>query len=101
MGQSVGTPASNVLTLDSEGVFDDLTPRPLLSQALSALAHDRAAMIGILLFLILVAAAVFASLIAPYDPLAIHPQERLQLPTMAHLLGTDELGRDILSRIIY
>ncbi|TNY31084.1 ABC transporter permease [Pelagovum pacificum] len=46
-------------------------------------------------------AAIFAPLVAPYDPIAISPLERMQGPSLAHWLGTDQLGRDVLSRIIY
>ena len=52
--------------------------------------------------LILVAgAAIFAGAIAPYDPLEIDPGNILASPSVSHWLGTDEIGRDILSRIIY
>ena len=54
---------------------------------------------GILLFLILV--AIFAPLLAPYDPAYQDYTAVLAEPSKAHLLGTDEYGRDILSRIIY
>ncbi len=46
-------------------------------------------------------AAIFAPLIAPYPPLMYHPAVASQPPSMAHLLGTDDLGRDQLSRVIY
>lgn len=49
----------------------------------------------------LVLAAIFAPLVAPYSPLQYHPSVSEQAPTLAHLLGTDDLGRDQLSRIIY
>ena len=45
--------------------------------------------------------AVFAPLIAPYDPLAQDVLHALQAPTWQHLLGTDSLGRDVLSRLIW
>ncbi len=45
--------------------------------------------------------AIFAPLIAPYPPLQYHPSVASQPPSAAHLLGTDALGRDQLSRIIY
>ena len=45
--------------------------------------------------------AVFAPVIAPMNPLEIAVQNRLQSPSPAHPLGTDELGRDVLSRIIW
>lgn len=49
----------------------------------------------------LVLLAVFSSFISPYDPTEINVVERLQPPSFAHPLGTDELGRDVLSRMIY
>lgn len=51
--------------------------------------------------LIFVLAAIFAPQVSPYDPLVYHPTLVAQPPTWAHLLGTDSLGRDQLSRIIY
>ena len=53
-------------------------------------------------YLVLIAVmAVLPGAIAPYDPLAIDAGNILASPTSAHLLGTDEIGRDILSRIVY
>jgi len=49
----------------------------------------------------LVGSALFAPWLAPSDPSAIHLEQKLEGPTQAHLLGTDALGRDVLSRIIY
>lgn len=46
-------------------------------------------------------AAIAAPWVAPYDPNAIAPVNRMQGPSVAHWLGTDQLGRDLLSRIIY
>lgn len=45
--------------------------------------------------------ALLAPVLAPYDPLAQEPANRLASPSGEHLLGTDELGRDVLSRLIY
>jgi peptide/nickel transport system permease protein len=45
--------------------------------------------------------AIFAPLLAPYDPLKLFPGYVLKSPSPAHWLGTDELGRDTLSRLIY
>ncbi len=56
--------------------------------------------IGSFLFLVVVALAVFAPLIAPYDPIRTSVMERLQGPSVAHWLGTDALGRDVLSRVL-
>ncbi len=55
---------------------------------------------GVIL-LLFVMAAIFAPQVSPYDPLAYHPVIAAQPPTWAHLLGTDSLGRDQLSRVIY
>lgn len=54
-----------------------------------------------LVLLLFVLAAIFAPLVSPYDPLAYHPAVAEQPPSLAHLLGTDSLGRDQLSRVIY
>ena len=50
---------------------------------------------------IVVIAAITAPIIAPYDPIATAPRESLQGSSLEHLLGTDQLGRDVLSRIIF
>lgn len=50
---------------------------------------------------LIVLAAIFAPLIAPYDPLALNIEDRLAAPDMRHWLGTDQGGRDILSRILF
>lgn len=63
--------------------------------------RNRLALIGLVIILIVILAAVFAPAIAPYDPYARDIRNRIAPPSRAHLMGTDELGRDILSRIIY
>jgi peptide/nickel transport system permease protein len=56
---------------------------------------------GLVLFLLIVFLAIFAPLLAPYDPAKINFPDKLVSPGWAHLMGTDELGRDIYSRVIY
>ncbi len=56
--------------------------------------------IGLILVTLIVLTAVFAPYIAPYSPTAINVKERLADPSFTHLLGTDQLGRDLLSRVI-
>lgn len=56
---------------------------------------------GIIVLLLLVIIAIFAPLIAPYDPYEQNLSKSFLSPSMEHLLGTDLLGRDVLSRIIY
>ena len=65
------------------------------------LFRRRSAQIGGLIVLVLVLMAIFAPLIAPYDPYAINVKDRLQPPSLAYPFGTDDLGRDLFSRIIY
>ena len=57
--------------------------------------------LGIVIVLLFVIAAVFAPWLAPYDPAKIDMNNTLLQPSKAHLLGTDALGRDTLSRTIY
>ncbi|WP_082767373.1 ABC transporter permease [Bosea sp. PAMC 26642] len=57
--------------------------------------------LGGAIVLVMVAAAIFAPLIAPYDPVALSIEDRLLAPDMAHWLGTDQAGRDVLSRVIF
>ena len=59
------------------------------------------AVVGLCIVIILVLCAVLAPIISPYEPNAQDPRNRLQGPSAGHWFGTDELGRDILSRIIY
>ena len=66
-----------------------------------AARHNPLAAVGVVLVAIFVIFAVFASWIAPQDPAHIELPTRLSSPSTAHWFGTDELGRDILSRVIY
>ena len=54
---------------------------------------------AVLLLFMLV--AIFADLLTPYDPLAASPLTALVAPGSGHLLGTDSIGRDVLSRILF
>ena len=57
--------------------------------------------IGLVIVLIFIFAAIFADWVAPYDPLYISYEHLLGAPSMHHWLGTDDFGRDLLSRIIF
>ena len=69
--------------------------------------RDRSGVIGLIMFVTVVFAAVFAPAIAPYDPLGQNLRDAKMPPAWSeggswdHVLGTDNLGRDLLSRIIY
>jgi ABC-type dipeptide/oligopeptide/nickel transport system permease subunit len=66
----------------------------------AVLSHKVSCM-GIVIILLLVLMAIFAPLLAPYDPNEQDLYRVLEGPTRAHLLGTDDVGRDLLSRVIY
>ena len=59
------------------------------------------ALLGFVLLALFLLAAIFGPLVAPYPPAALHLETRMTAPNSAHLFGTDELGRDILSRILF
>ena len=63
--------------------------------------HNPLAAIGVVLVIVFVIFALFAPWIAPQDPAAIELPTRLSPPSHSHWFGTDELGRDILSRVIF
>lgn len=63
--------------------------------------HNPLAATGVVFVIVFVIFALFATWIAPQDPAAIHLPARLEAVSRAHWFGTDELGRDILSRVIY
>lgn len=57
--------------------------------------------VALVLAIILILIAIFAPMIAPYDPQYIDLSNKLKLPSELHPLGTDHLGRDVLSRLLY
>jgi peptide/nickel transport system permease protein len=65
------------------------------------LLRHRGAVGGLFVILLFFAAALLAPALSPYNPLAQNLDRRLQGPSHAHLLGTDDFGRDILSRVMY
>lgn len=69
--------------------------------SLRRLFGNRAILIGALILIVVVVAALLAPLIAPYAPNKISIVNKLKEPSLAHLFGTDEFGRDIFSRAIY
>jgi len=69
--------------------------------AMESLTRDRVAMLGLACLLVMVFIAIAAPLIAPYSPTTINYDVVLSAPTWAHPFGTDDLGRDIFSRVIW
>lgn len=68
---------------------------------LRLLLSRKASAIGFALYALVIVVAIAAPLIAPYDPVKIAPKVILQPPSADHWLGTDELGRDVLTRIMF
>src|SRR5690242_18239519 len=65
------------------------------------LRRKPAGAVSLLLVILLLLLAIFAGRIAPYDPLVQEYSAVLEAPSRAHLMGTDNLGRDIFSRIVF
>jgi len=74
-------------------------PRPA-AYWLRRLRSDPMGAVGLVLVCIMVFCGLFAPWITPYDPMAIDVPQRFQPPSLTYLMGTDNLGRDIFSRII-
>ncbi len=75
--------------------------RGMVRTILSTFARNRTALLGVIIILVLSLAAVFAPLISPTDPLHMDFDALMQSPSRDHPAGTDSLGRDNLSRIIW
>lgn len=65
------------------------------------LTKNRTALVGLIIISLFLLAGLLAPIIAPYDPYAPHLPSKLARPSSEHVLGCDELGRDLLSRILY
>lgn len=63
--------------------------------------ENKVAAISTLVLILFSLAILFADFIAPYDPSAVNLPQRLQPPSLSHWCGTDDLGRDVFSRILY
>ncbi len=74
--------------------------RSELGQILYGVARDPLGLMGLIIVGLIVFCAIFAAWIVPYDPVAMNIKDRLQGPSVSHLLGTDQLGRDTFSRVI-
>jgi len=71
------------------------------ARAWRRLKRRKGAMVGLVIVALLVLVAVFAPWVAPYDPIATSWSLVRKPPSWAHWLGTDEVGRDVLSRVIW
>ncbi|HRW06211.1 MAG TPA: ABC transporter permease [Caldilineaceae bacterium] len=72
-----------------------------LRRALHRFQKHKLALVALVVLAVLILCALIPAQLAPYDPLQMEMHDRLQGPSATYLFGTDDLGRDILSRIIY
>ncbi len=72
-----------------------------MNRALRHFAYNPLTLFSLILIAVLVFTGLFAPRLSPYDPVEISPDLRLTPPSGSHALGTDEVGRDILSRVIW
>lgn len=73
----------------------------LRSRRVRAFLRNRTAVVGLFLALFMTVLALFAPLLAPHDPLAQNVRNALTPPSSLHFFGTDDLGRDVFSRILF
>ncbi len=80
---------------------DALSPAGMGLKLVQRFMRNRMATAGMVILLFILVVAVFAPWIAPYSPQAQNLRRRFETPSSDHWFGTDELGRDIFSRIVY
>lgn len=84
----------------SAQVFDRVPVAAVPVSTLRRLLADPLGRVGLALVLAIVLTALFANGIAPYNPARIAIPEKLTAPSLAHIFGTDQLGRDVFSRVV-
>lgn len=72
-----------------------------LSETFGKLKRDPLGMAGLVIVILVLLSAILAPVLAPFDPLEVDVHNRLTMPSWQHWLGTDQLGRDILSRVLH
>ena len=76
-------------------------PAGLKTALYDMLTKNKTAVLGAAIILLFTLAAIFAPFLSPYDPAAINLPNRLAPPSLAHLFGTDDIGRDLFTRVMY
>jgi len=93
-----------VIRSRSAKTSNDLTPDQsgsLWASAGKQLLGSRSGRIGVGIVLVMVILAIFAPLIAPHSPVEPHPRDQFAAPSWTHPFGTDEVGRDLFSRVVF
>lgn len=71
------------------------------NRAINKFKSNKLAVVGLVIFLLILLSCLFAPLLTPYDPEAVNLADMLQKPTKAHPFGTDKIGRDLFARALY
>jgi peptide/nickel transport system permease protein len=87
-------------TFETVAIGEDLGERPW-RRTMRRLAKRRTALVGLTVIAFFITVSILAPICSPYDPLATNWAMVRKPPSMLHLFGTDEIGRDILARIIW
>src|SRR5215216_6806403 len=91
------TPITAAVLVDEHG----MTPRGPLAVITTFFRRQPVGALGLVIVLLFGLAGIFADWIAPYNPTANDFSAMTESPSLSHWLGTDQLGRDLLSRILY
>jgi len=86
---------------DIAGTASARRPRGPTAMIMRKLFGRRVVLVGAAILIVVALAALLAPWITPYDPMALKILDRLQSPRAAHWFGTDELGRDVFSRVVF
>jgi peptide/nickel transport system permease protein len=94
------TPASATVSADQPALREFRRPASNWVRALAVFRRSKIAFVGLVVIAIFILVALLAEVLAPYDPNAVALTQRFLPPGPEHWFGTDNLGRDILSRVI-
>ena len=100
-GATGGSSATAVMEPRAPVRWAGVSSESLLAQTARRLKRSYTALFGLGIVVLLILTAIFADILAPYDPVINSVDEMFQGPSRAHWLGTDQFGRDMLSRIIH
>jgi peptide/nickel transport system permease protein len=98
---SIALPNETVLPAAATAAEEPRLRRPLLVRAASFCVRQPMGTLGLVLVLMMAIAGLFAEWIAPYNPTSNDFAAMTESPSWGHLLGTDQFGRDLFSRIVY
>ncbi len=93
--------ANKMLSEDYDPESELMEGESLRDSLLQMVRTNRVATLGAIVIVVFALAALLASWVAPYDPVEMNLVDRLQPPSLQHWLGTDDIGRDVFSRILY